>query len=467
MFSKKSLIYASTTLALTATAKPKEQLNIVYILADDLGYGDLGCFGQEVIKTPNIDKLCSEGLKFTQHYAGSTVCGPSRATMLTGKHTGNVYLRGNGKYALRQDPQDIIIPRLLKPLGYQTAMVGKSGLACNSSDAKLPGQKGFDYFFGFTSHTAAHWYYPPHLWRNSEKIVYKNNTNHEGDTFSTTEITKEALQFIDKAKDKPFYLHIAFTEPHVSLRAPEKFKKMYRGKFGKERPYRGSKRGYSGCKEPKTTYAAMVTHMDHNVGLVVEKLKKLGIADKTIVMFASDNGAAQEGGAQRKWFKSSGELRGGKRDMYEGGIRTPMIAWCPGIVKNGETDHISAFWDVMPTICDLTGAKAPKDIDGLSFASTLTGKSKQQKHKYLYWEFHEQGGKQAIRMGKWKAVRLNVKGKALKPIQLFDLSKDISEKKNIAKQYPEVVAEMEKLMLEARTPSSTFKIPLLDKKASN
>lgn len=463
MFSKKSLMLASTTLALAATAKPKEQLNIVYILADDLGYGDLGCFGQKVIKTPNIDKLCSEGLKFTQHYAGSTVCGPSRATMLTGKHTGHVYLRGNGKYELRQDPQDIIIPRLLKPLGYQTAMIGKSGLACNSSDGSLPGKKGFDYFFGYTSHMAAHWYYPPHLWENDQKIKYPNNTNHKGDTFSTTEITKKALKHLDKVKDKPFYLHLAFTEPHVSLQVPEKFLKMYRGKVGKEAKYKGSNRGYTGCDECKATYAAMVSHLDHNVGLIIDKLKKLGIADKTIVMFASDNGSAQEGGAKRAWFKSSGNLRGGKRDMYEGGIRTPMIAWCPGIVQNGETDHISAFWDVMPTICDLTGAKAPKGIDGISFAPTLTRKTKQQKHKHLYWEFHEQGGKQAIRMGKWKAIRLNVKGKNLKPIQLFDLSKDVTEKNNIAKQYPEVVAEMEKLMLQARTPSDIFKIPLLDK----
>ena len=462
---RKTAVLSGTLLATVSCATAAEEAkavkatkpNIIYILADDLGYRDLACFGQTKINTPNIDKMRAEGMKFTQHYAGSTVCGPSRSCLLAGRHTGHTYVRGNGKIAVRPDPQDIVIPRLLKGAGYNTAMIGKSGLACNNQDGDLANNKGFDHFFGLTSHTDAHFYFPPHLWKNGKQVKYPNNKQTSGDTFSSTEITKDALQYIERQKDGPFFMHLAYQEPHAGLRAPEEFKKMYRGKFD-EKPSKN--RHYGDCKEPKTTYAAMVTHLDHNVGLVFKKLKELGLDDNTLVIFASDNGSMNEGGYQREWFKSSGELRGGKRDLYDGGIRTPMIARWPGKVPaNSTSDHISAFWDFMPTACELAGVSTPESSDGISMTPTLLGKNDQQKkHKYLYWEFHEGGGKQAIRMGNWKAVRLKTGSVKNPPVELYNLVDDIGESKDLAASYPEIVAEMKKLMEEAHTPSELFKL---------
>jgi arylsulfatase A-like enzyme len=341
--------------------------NIIYILADDLGYGDLGCYGQKVIQTPRLDKMAAEGLRFTQHYSGSTVCGPSRSVMLTGLHTGHVYMRGNGLLQMRLDPHDEIFPRALKKVGYHTALIGKSGMGCNTDDATLLNAKGFDYFFGFTSHTEAHWYYPTYLWRNAEKVAYPNNTLHAGDNYSSENVTAEALKYIEEQKDGPFFLHLAFQIPHASLRAKEEWKAKYRPILKetllppKKHPH------YSYEREPKTTFAAMVSYMDHNVGLVLDKLKELGIDDNTLVMFSSDNGAMQEGGHRINSFNSNGDLRGGKRDLYEGGVRTPTIAWWPGTIHGGRTtDHLSAFWDISATMRELAGAEAQADTDGLS-----------------------------------------------------------------------------------------------------
>lgn len=448
------ITYANSNLANNVKGKKP---NIIFILADDLGYGDLGCYGQTLIKTPNIDKMRSQGLKFTNAYAGSTVCGPSRACLLTGKHTGRGYIRGNGKVFLRNDPQDITIARVLKEAGYNSAMIGKSGLACNNQDGELAQRKGFDYFFGYTSHTDAHFYFPPYLWKNGQKVVYKNNRGLEGDTFSSTEILKEGLAYIDRQKQGPFFLHLAFQEPHAGLRAPEKFKKMYRGKFD-ESPIKN--RHYGNCKEPKTTYAAMVSHLDYNIGLVFKKLKDLGIDDNTLVFFASDNGSMNEGGYQRRWFKSSGILRGGKRDLYEGGIRVPMLArWPKRIKPNTTTDQIVAFWDILPTLTEVAGLKKPGFTDGNSILPTLLAASKFQKqHEYVYWEFYEGAGKRAIRKGHWKGVMLRTKSIAEPKLELYNLVKDPSEKKNLAMQYPEIVEELKKLMAEAHTPSHLFKL---------
>jgi arylsulfatase A len=428
--------------------------NIIYILADDLGYGDLGCYGQKVIQTPNIDQMAADGIRFSQHYSGSTVCGPSRSCMLQGKHTGHTYVRGNGRLQMRLDPQDPIFPKALQKVGYHTALIGKSGLGCNTDDAVLVGKKGFDYFFGYTSHTAAHSYFPPYLWRNDQKVDYPNNTLHSGDQYSSENVINEALQYIEQQKDGPFFLHLAFQIPHASLRAKEEWKEKYRPIL-KEKLLPAKKHSYySWEREPKTTFAAMVSYMDHNVGLVLAKLKDLGIAENTLVMFASDNGAMQEGGHQRDSFNSNGILRGGKRDMYEGGVRTPMIAWWPGKIKPGqETDHLSAFWDISPTVRELAGAEPQADTDGLSMVPTLLGSGQQQKHDNLYWEFFEGGGKRAIRQGKWKMILFNTNQDAQPKVELYDLEKDVSETNEVSKQFPEIVSELKKQMDKAHSPS--------------
>ncbi len=434
----------------------KSRPNIIYILADDLGYGDLGCYGQKVIQTPRLDKMAKQGLRFTHHYSGSTVCGPSRSCMLTGKHTGHTYLRGNGNLQMRPDPQDAIFPAALKEAGYHTALIGKSGLSCNSDDGGFPNVKGLDYFFGFTSHWNAHWYFPHHLWRNGNKIKYPNNKRHKGDRYSSDLVIDETLRYLEAQKEGPFFLHVAFQLPHASLRAKEEWKAKYRPIL-KEKPLpqrQNSKHKYSFEREPKTTYAAMVSYMDHNVGRILDKLKELGIEKNTLVIFSSDNGAMQEGGHKRISFNSSGDLRGGKRDMYEGGVRTPTIAWWPGTITSGrQTDHLSAFWDISPTLRELAGAEPQADTDGLSFLPTLLDKKGQKKHRYLYWEFYEAGGKQALRKGKWKLIYLNtVKDQNPKP-ELYDLETDPAETTNVASGHPEIVSELQKLMNEAHAPS--------------
>ena len=447
--------YYYLLMLLSLSVFSNEKPNIIYILADDLGYGDLGCYGQKIIQTPHLDKLAAEGMRFTQHYSGSTVCGPSRAVMLTGKHTGHVYVRGNGKLQMREDPLDEIFPKALQKVGYHTALIGKSGLACNSEDAALPGRKGFDKFFGYTSHSAAHHYFPPYLWDNEKKINFPNNQKHDGDNYSSELVMNQALQYLEDQKEGPFFLHLAFQIPHASLRAKEEWKAKYRPIL-KEKllPARDKHPHYAWEREPKTTFAAMVSYMDHNVGLIVAKLQELGLAENTLIMFSSDNGAMQEGGHAIENFDSNGELRGGKRDFYEGGVRTPTIAWWPGKIKAGVvSDHLSAFWDISATMRELAGAEPQADTDGVSMVPTLLGKGEQKKHNHLYWEFSERGGKRAIRKGKWKLIHLNV-GIRLNPtVELYNLDKDLGEQNNIAGQNPEIVSELAKLMNESHEPA--------------
>ena len=432
-----------------------KQPNIIYILADDLGYGDLGCYGQKVIKTPNLDRMAAEGIRFTQHYSGSTVCAPSRSCLLEGRHTGHTYVRGNGSLQMRPDPLDPIFPRALKNVGYHTALIGKSGLGCNTDDASLVNAKGFDHFFGYTSHTAAHFYYPDYLWRNGEKVLYPNNTLHEGDNYSSTVVTAEALNYLEKQKDGPFFLHLALQIPHASLRAKEEWKEKYRPIL-KEKPLpeREGHPHYSYEREPKTTFAAMISYMDHNVGLILKKLEDLGIADNTLVMFASDNGAMREGGHKMESFNSSGPLRGGKRDLYEGGIRVPMIAWWPGKIQPGQTtDHPSAFWDISPTVRELAGATPQEDTDGLSLVPTFLGQGEQKKHDHLYWEFFEGGGKRAILEGPWKLILFDTNKDANPKAELYNIEDDLAERTNLAKKHPEKVSALISQMNQARTPS--------------
>lgn len=449
----------STILALfvalgTLSAEARKP-NIIYILADDLGYGDLGCYGQKVIQTPNLDRMAAEGIRFTQHYSGSTVCAPSRSALLEGKHTGHIYVRGNGSLQMRRDPHEPIFPRALQEVGYHTALIGKSGLGCNTDDAALVNDKGFDYFFGYTSHTNAHFYFPHYLWKNDQKVPYPNNTLHKGDHYSSEVVTQEALKYVEAQKDGPFFLHLALQIPHASLRAKEEWKEKYRPIL-KEKPLPEPKKKphYSFEREPKTTFAAMISYMDHNVGLLLKKLDELGIAEDTLVIFASDNGAMREGGHKMESFDSSGPLRGGKRDLYEGGIRVPMIAWWPGKIKSGQTTgHPSAFWDISPTVRELSGAAPQTDTDGLSLVPTLLGKGEQKKHDYFYWEFFEGGGKRAVLQGPWKLIFYNTNKDANPRAELFNIEEDLGEKNNLVADHPGKVSELTKLMDKVRTTS--------------
>ena len=440
----------------------KNRPNIIYIMADDLGYGDLGCYGQNTIKTPNIDKLAEEGMRFTDHYAGSTVCAPSRCCLMTGFHTGHALVRGNARVPLR--PSDVTIAELLKEAGYSTGIIGKWGLGEPDSTG-IPNRQGFDYWFGYLNQRHAHNYYPEYLWRNEEKVELKNEVNHviggqdrtpggvatKRVEYSHDLYAEDALGFVEKNKDNPFFLYLALTIPHANNEA---------GNEGMEVP---SLEPYADkdWPEPQKGHAAMITRMDGDIGRLMAKLKELRLDKNTFVMFTSDNGPHKEGGADPTFFNSSGPLQAYKRALYEGGIRVPMIARWPGRIKAGSiSDHVSAFWDFLPTCCDLVGAEAPEGIDGISMVPTLLGRpGEQREHDYLYWEFHEQGKRQAVRMGDWKGIRQNVAKNPDGPIELYNLKNDISEKSNVAVRHPSIVAKIEAYMKAARTPSEHWKWP--------
>lgn len=433
-------------------AQGAERPNIIFILADDLGYGDLGCYGQKKFATPRLDQMAAEGLVFTDHYAGSTVCAPSRACLMTGQHTGHVYQRFNGQVQFRPDPKDVTVARLLKDAGYRTALIGKSGLSCRSDNGALPNQKGFDHFFGYINHNAAHRYYPERLWRNGQRVKYPDNHGKEGEQYSGDLFLADTMRFLDETADRqPFFLHLSLQQPHADLAVPDQWKEPFLGKFQDELLPHGN---YRFEPHPKATFAGMVTYLDHSVGAVLDKLQQLGVADNTLVIFSSDNGAMSEGGWSRDYFDSSGPLRGGKRDMYEGGIRVPTIAWWPGRVAAGaKTNHVSAFWDFTPTACELAGIASPEDTDGISYAPTLLGRGEQPQHDYLYWEFYEQGGKQAVRAGKWKGIRLNVGDDRNGPLEVYNLENDLGETNDVAAAHPEIAAKLAAMMDEAHVDS--------------
>lgn len=446
--------------AAASTDTQRQQPNMIFILADDLGYGDLGCFGQENFDTPNLDRMAVEGLIFTQHYAGSTVCAPSRACLLTGQHTGHVYQRFNGNVQFREDPKDLTLAHHLKGAGYATAMIGKSGLSCNSDDGSLPNRKGFDHFFGYVSHEAAHRYYPETLWKDGKLVEYASNSGKEGDQYSGDLFLADTMKYLEQHRSGPFFLHLSLQQPHADLAVPKEWQAPFLGKFD-EVAYKGGY--YRAEANPKATFAGMVTYLDHSVGAVLDKLRELEIDQHTLVVFSSDNGAMSEGGWREEYFNSSGPLRGTKRDLYEGGIRVPTIARWPGVIaEGGKTEHVSAFWDFCPTACELAGIAPPEDTDGISYAATLKGDAeKQEQHEYLYWEFYEQGGKQAVRWGDWKGIRLNVMEDRDGPIELYDLAQDLDESENIANEHPEVVAKIRQLMNAAHeaSPSISFDKP--------
>lgn len=447
----------------------KKKPNIIYILADDLGYGDLSSYGQDKFSTPNIDRLAESGMLFTQHYSGSTVCAPSRSALMTGMHTGHTVVRGNKRVSPEgQWPipdATYTMAEALKKAGYATGAFGKWGLGPPRSEGD-PMNQGFDQFYGYNSQTLAHNYYPYHLWSNQDSLVLEENVRTQNGIYAPELIQKETLKFIESNKDNPFFLYVPSVIPHAELVAPDRYMQKYLGKYLPEKVYKGTDDGpkfnlgpYRSQENSHAAFVAMINMLDDQVGEIIDKVEALGLSDNTIIVFTSDNGPHQEGGADPHYFNSNGPLKGVKRDLYEGGIRVPMIVSWPGTIQpESKTDHISAFWDVFPTVSEIVGIDIPDDLDGISFLPTLLDDSKNQKqHEYLYWEFHEKGGRQAVRKGNWKAVRYDVFKSPKAPLELYDLSTDIGEETNVASQHPEIVREMETILKEARTPSEIFK----------
>ncbi len=478
---------ALALLALRSCGRPAERPpNIILMLADDLGYGELGSYGQAKIRTPNLDRLADEGMRFTRHYSGSPVCAPSRDVLLTGLHTGHAYIRDNDEMPERGDiwhdlslegqrpilPNTYTIGVMLQNAGYVTGAMGKWGLGGPGSTGE-PNRQGFDRWYGYLCQRIAHNYYPSYLWRNTEKHILDNEyffphqrlpedadpndptsyAPYSGTQYSMDLMVEEALEFIRQNRDTTFFLYLPFPVPHVSLQVPQESLAEYEGAFP-ETPYRGDK-GYLPHRTPRAAYAAMITRMDREIGRILALLKELGLDDNTVVFFTSDNGPTFNGGTDSEFFNSAGPLRGLKTQLYEGGIRVPLIARWPDRIEPGSTnDHLSAFWDYLPTFAELAGTDVPVEVDGISLLPTLLGRDTEQpKHEYLYWELH---GGQAVRMGKWKAYRPGVDS----AIELYDLSTDIGEQHDVAVQHPDVVATSEDIMRSGRTESELF--PLVE-----
>jgi arylsulfatase A-like enzyme len=427
--------------------------NILFIHADDLGYGDLSCYGQKKFQTPNLDRMAAEGTRFTQYYAGNTVCAPSRCSLMTGYHMGHAYIRGNAEIPLRAE--DLTVARILKGAGYATGVIGKWGLGLADNSGR-PDKQGFDYSFGYLDHRHAHKQYTTHLFRNGEKVPL------DGRQWSNDLFTAESLEFLEKHRSHPFFLYLAFTSPHAELLVPQDSLEEYKGRFPEKpfvNPAADAEKGYYSQPTPRAAYAAMVTRMDKAVGRIFSQLKSLGLDGNTIVFFSSDNGPHKEGGADPEFFDSSGPLRGIKRDLTEGGIRVPMIARWPGKIAAGAvSDFVWAHWDFLPTAAELAGARAPAGIDGISVVPMLLGRE-QKPHEYLYWEFFECGFDQAMRVGDWKAVRNGLDS----PLQLYNLKTDLGENDNVAEKNADLVARLEAMMKAARTDSERW-VPRKGKK---
>ncbi|QDV72754.1 arylsulfatase [Botrimarina mediterranea] len=427
--------------------------NIVFVLADDLGYGDLSCFGQQRFTTPRLDELAARGMKLTQHYAGSTVCAPSRCALMTGLHTGHCAVRGNRERQPEgQEPMPgdaVTMADLLKRAGYATGAFGKWGLGYPGSESD-PLRSGFDEFFGYNCQRHAHRYYTDYLWDGDRRI------DIESDVYTHDLIFDRALDFIRDHQDGPFFCFLPVTLPHAAMEAPEEDRAPFRQEFAQ---FENNVGKYAGAEvvNPIASFPAMVRRLDGDVGRLVDLLGELGIDDNTIVVFTSDNGPHREGGHDPEFFDSNGPLRGHKRDLYEGGVRAPTIVSWPGHVAAGvESDILSAGWDWLPTFCELAGDTTPGGLDGVSLAPTLTGAGEQQQHAYLYWEFHEQGGKQAVRRGPWKAVRLGANKNPHAAPELYNLDNDPGETTNLAESEPAILAELVQLMAEAHRPAPSY-----------
>lgn len=474
---------------------PDRKPNIIFILADDLGYADLGCYGQENIETPNIDALAKNGMRFSRFYSGSPVCAPARCVLMTGQHTGHCHIRGNDEWRERGEvwnyakavenpylegqrpiPADTnTVGKLLQSVGYKTAVVGKWGLGAPLTEG-IPNKQGFDFFFGYNCQRQAHTFFPKHLWKNTDKVWLDNplvvtGTKLEPDAdpfdeksyadfylkeYSPDLMYEEIDDFVGANRENPFFLYWATTIPHVALQAPKRWVDYYVNKFGDEEPYLGD-RGYLPHRYPHAAYAAMISYLDEQIGLLVDKLKSLGIYENTVIMFSSDNGPSSAGGADSEWFLSARPFSSArsrvKGSVYEGGIRVPLIASWLGRIKAGsESDHISAFYDVLPTLCELTGAQVPDDIDGISFLPTLLGRKEQAPHEFLYWEFPAYGGQQAVRMGPWKGIRRNLLEEQVRT-ELYHLEKDIEEQNDVAAENPAIVRKIEQIMKREHRPA--------------
>ena len=449
-----------------------KQPNIIYIYADDMGYGESGPYGQTKIKTPNLDRMAKEGVVFTQHYTSTPVSAPARCMLLTGKHGGHSYIRGNYEMGGFADENEggqmplpegtFTIPRMLKGAGYTTGLCGKWGLGMPGTTGD-PLLQGFDYYYGYVDQKQAHNYYPTHLWENdhldklnnpsfmvhkrldSLKATDKDFEMFIGNDYAPAKMTEKGLKFITSNKDKPFFLYMPYTIPHVALQVPQKYVDLYKGQF-QETPYYGQQ-GYAPCKYPLSTYAGMITFLDEQVGIILDKIKELGLDENTIIMFSSDNGPTFNGGVNAKFFNSSGGLRGLKMDVYEGGIREPFIARWPGKIAAGKkSDFISAQFDMMATIAELTNQKT-NNTDGISLLPTLLGKPNAQKQReYLYFEYPEKGGQLAIRMGDWKGVRLDVRHNPKSPWQIFNLKTDRNETEDVALKHPELIQKFDAIV---------------------
>lgn len=468
------LMMATVSILAPAKTKDTNRPNIIYILADDLGYGDVSCYGQEKFSTPNIDALAAHGMKFTEHYCGSAVCAPSRSTLMTGLHTGHTPIRGNkeldGEGQTPIPAHYTTLAEVLKSKGYATGAFGKWGLGYIGSEGDAINQ-GFDTFFGYNCQRMAHRYYPPYLWHNDTKYPLKGNDWTNKVTYAPDVIQARVIDFIQDKHEQPFFAYVPVIQPHAEMLSKEgDIFKSFQGKYD-EVPS-GSRymsdygpdmipKKYCSQDEPYATFATMVTYIDNYVGEIVAELKSLGVYDNTIIMFASDNGPHQEGGHNPDFFNSTGDCRGYKRDLYDGGIRTPFIvSWKGKVAEGSSSDHISAFWDVLPTIADIVDAKTDA-TDGISFLPTLLGQKKQKQHEYLYWEFANKGGKVAVRIGDWKAVKYNI-AKESSQVELYNIISDPKEENNVAAQHPDLVSKAEAMFVKSHVNNEQFPIKGLD-----
>ena len=473
-------ILIGLTVSACAPEENERPPNIIYMLADDLGYGEVGAYGQSLIRTPNLDALAAEGIRFTQHYSGSPVCAPSRATLLTGLSTLRSQIRDNFEVGGYPDPDELgqmpldsgtyTIGTMLQDAGYVTGAIGKWGLGGRESLGQ-PRFQGFDYFFGYLDQQLAHNFYPTHLWRNGERVELDNEYFHphqefdgtdptdpeqyrqyQGNEYSLDVMADDALRFLDEHADRPFFLYLPFTIPHVALQVPDSSLVEYEGVF-EEEPYLGDPT-YLPHYRPLSAYAGMITRMDAHIGRILDRLDELGLTENTVVMFTSDNGTTYTGGVDAEFFESTAGLRGLKGSLYEGGIRVPLIARWPGHIQPGSvSDHVSAFWDMMPTFAEIAGTEAPSDLDGVSMLPALLGDNADAERP-LYWEYHGLwNGAQAVRIGKWKGVRLGGHDDPDAPIELYDLLGDPFETTDVAGQHPDVVARVRRVM-DSRTPSA-------------
>jgi arylsulfatase len=438
------------------SAESPTAINIVYILADDLGYGELGCYGQTKIRTPHLDRMAAEGMKFNQHYSGAPVCAPARCVLMSGRHSGHASIRDNIEHKPEgQAPmfgREQTLAEVLAPAGYVSGCFGKWGLGYPGSEGD-PLQQGFDRFYGYNCQRHAHNFYPRYLWSDSERVELPGNDRKAtGAHYSHDLIEREALAFLREHREHPFFCYVPFTIPHLALQVPDASLNDYLGRW-EETPYLG--KSYLQHPTPRSAYAAMITHLDRSVGRILELLDELDLTRKTLVMFASDNGVTHLGPDQVdfEFFDSSAGLRGFKGSVFEGGLRVPLIARWPGKISSGSiTEHVSAFQDVLPTLAELAGVEVPAEADGLSFLPTLLGQpEKQPQHEYLFWDFPGYGGQLAVRFGDFKAVRRGLRKQPDAPLQLFDLSKDPAESTDVAAQHPEIVARIQEIMRSART----------------